>query len=249
MFGQDIYALTPRTGRQEHQYGYPVMRSQPIEFSGSNQAELLSPQNYARAFDLPCQPADIDDLNYARAFDLPFEPVAVDPSFGDHLRETDNGQPHFHGHRDIDELNNPIHARAFDFPFQPAAIDSMTGGYLRGTANIQPGFLDHNSTGASDHLMRFTATDSIPEDPCRQAGGSDFTADPLEHRPPNGHSPRIGAGGIRSTAEQAVHRSSILDERCQHIVDEIWRDQGVAQSFGTDTIRLIGEPHMAQMVI
>ncbi|RJE17853.1 hypothetical protein PHISCL_09810 [Aspergillus sclerotialis] len=164
------------------------------------------------------------------------------------------------GKRDIgsEELNDPNHARAFDIPFQPAAVDSISGGHLHETATIQPGVLDsryachrigNDSAQASDHLNRFTATSSIPEDPCRQAGGSDITADPVEHRPPNDHSPLFGAGGISSTTDPAVHRSSVLDEQCQQIVDEIWGYQGIAPSFGADTIRLFGEPHMAQMVV
>lgn len=176
------------------------------------------------------------------------------------FHETDNVQLGFHDRYDSRALDDQNYARAFHYPFQAAAGNPMSENTFREADNVQPGFLDsryaghglddHNYARAFDRSIRFTAVDSTPEKSGREAGGLDFTADSLEHGTSNVHSSRFGAGGIRPTTEPAVPRNPAraLSEHCQRIADEIWSYQGTAQSFGTDTIQLIGEPHTAPLV-
>lgn len=257
--------------------GFSIGQDPPADFSGGHRAaELLSPQNYAQAFDRPFQPAGgnlvsentlrepnnvqsghgryachgLDDQNYARAFDHPFQPAAGSPTCENTFREAESGSlgGRFAGHG-LDDQN---YARAFDHPFQPAAGHSISDNTFREADNAQPGFHgryachgldDHNYARAFDYPIRFTPT---PANSGREAGGLDFTADSLELRSSNDHSSQFGAGGIRQTTEPAVHQA--LNEHCQRIADEIWSYQSIAQSFGSDTIQLIGEPHTEPLV-
>lgn len=258
--------------------GFSIRQGLPAEFSDCHRAAgPLSPRNYAQAFDRPLRPAGgnlisenalrepnsvqpsfhgryachgLDDQNYARAFDHPFQPAAGSPICENTFREAESGSLGgcFAGHG-LDDQN---YARAFDHPFQPAAGHSISDNTFREADNVRPGVYgrytcheldDHNYARAFDYPIRFTPT---PENSGRETGGFDFTVDSLEHRSSNDRSPQFGAGGIRQTTEPAVHRA--LDEHCQRIADEIWSYQDIAQSFGPDTIQLIGEPHTTPLV-